>query len=200
MVYWNKIGFADSVKLSGSLIAFDVWVWREKNLMNRISIRDLLYKRNEETFFKKVVTGGEKWIIYNNVERKRFLGKAEWVIFTYSKIWFSSEESHALCLMRGKRNPVLWASTKQPDDKFGKVLLTVRRIKDCNWTKSRISELGRALCFIRTMRGLVFLTSRQKLLEFGVCYLPDIADPQIFTYLHHYKIFLMAKTLTLWWT
>jgi len=35
-------------------------------------ICDSLYKHNEEApFLKQVVTGDEKWIIYNNVERKR---------------------------------------------------------------------------------------------------------------------------------
>ena len=48
----------------------------EKNLIDRISICDLLYKCNEERpFLKQVVTGDEKWIIYNNVERKRSWGK-----------------------------------------------------------------------------------------------------------------------------
>ncbi|XP_018046256.1 PREDICTED: histone-lysine N-methyltransferase SETMAR-like [Atta colombica] len=66
------------VKL-GYINRFDVWVphdLTEKNLMDRISICDSLYKRNEETpFLKQVVTGDEKWIIYNNVERKRSRGK-----------------------------------------------------------------------------------------------------------------------------
>jgi len=43
---------------------FDVWIphdLTEKNLMDRISICDSLYKRNEETpFLKQVVTGDEK--------------------------------------------------------------------------------------------------------------------------------------------
>ncbi|XP_025158757.1 histone-lysine N-methyltransferase SETMAR-like [Harpegnathos saltator] len=48
----------------------------EKNLMDRISICDSLYKRNEGTpFLKQIVTGDEKWIIYNNVDRKRSWGK-----------------------------------------------------------------------------------------------------------------------------
>ena len=50
---------------------FDVWIphdLTEKNLMDRISICDSFYKRNEETpFLKQVVTGDEKWIIYNKV-------------------------------------------------------------------------------------------------------------------------------------
>jgi len=40
----------------------------DKNLMDRISICDLLLKRNENCpFFKWMITGDEKWIIYNNV-------------------------------------------------------------------------------------------------------------------------------------
>ena len=42
--------------------------------MDRISICDSLYKRKTR-FLKQVVTGNEKWIIYNNVERKRSWGK-----------------------------------------------------------------------------------------------------------------------------
>jgi len=66
------------VKL-GYINRFDVWVphdLMEKNLMDRISICDSLYKRNKETpFLKQVVTGDKKWIIYNNIERKRSWGK-----------------------------------------------------------------------------------------------------------------------------
>jgi len=57
----------------------DVWVphdLTEKNRIDRISISDLLYKRNEyDPFLKRIITGDEKWIIYNNVERKRSWSK-----------------------------------------------------------------------------------------------------------------------------
>jgi len=40
--------------------------------MDRFSICDLLLKRNENCpFFKRMITGDEKWIVYNNVQRKR---------------------------------------------------------------------------------------------------------------------------------
>ena len=59
----------------------DVWVphaLTEKNRIDRISICDLLYKRNEyDPFLKRIVTGNEKWIIYNNVVRKRSWGKRD---------------------------------------------------------------------------------------------------------------------------
>ena len=57
---------------------FDVWVaqkW-EKNLLDRISACDSLLKRNENIpFLKQIVTGDEKWILYNNVEQKSLWGK-----------------------------------------------------------------------------------------------------------------------------
>jgi len=47
----------------GYINRFDVWVphdLTEKNLMDRISICDSLYKRNEETPFLKQVVMGDK--------------------------------------------------------------------------------------------------------------------------------------------
>jgi len=64
------------VKL-GYINCFDVWIPRdltEKNLMDRISICDSLYA-TRRPFLKQVVTGDKKWIIYNNVERKKSWGK-----------------------------------------------------------------------------------------------------------------------------
>lgn len=57
----------------------DVWVPHEltkKNLIDRISISESLLKRNEmEPFLKRMVTGDEKWITYDNVVRKRSWSK-----------------------------------------------------------------------------------------------------------------------------
>jgi len=68
----------------------DVWVphdLTEKNRIDRISISDLLYKRNEyDPFLKRIVTGNEKWIIYNNVERKRSWSKRGGPALTTSKL------------------------------------------------------------------------------------------------------------------
>ena len=63
----------------GYVNCFDVWVPRklsEKNLLDHISVWDSLLKRNENfPFLKHIVTGDEKWILYNNVERKGSWGK-----------------------------------------------------------------------------------------------------------------------------
>ena len=57
---------------------FDVWVphkLRKKNL-DYISAYDSLLTRKENILFlKQIVTGDEKWIVHNNVERKRSWGK-----------------------------------------------------------------------------------------------------------------------------
>ena len=57
----------------------DVWVPHksgEKNLLDHISTCDSLLKHNENVpFLKQIVTGDEKWILYNNVELKRLWGK-----------------------------------------------------------------------------------------------------------------------------
>jgi len=64
----------------------DVWVphdLTEKNRIDRISISDLLYKRNEyDPFLKRIITGNEKWIICNNVERKRWCKRGESALIT----------------------------------------------------------------------------------------------------------------------
>ena len=53
----------------------DVWVPHEltvKNLMDGVSICELLLKRNEiEPLSKQMITGDEKWITYDNNVRKR---------------------------------------------------------------------------------------------------------------------------------
>jgi len=73
--------------------------------MDRISICDSLYKRNEEIPFLKQVTEDEKWIIYNNVERKRSSGKRNEPLATPKAPVF--KEGHAVCLVGLERDPVL---------------------------------------------------------------------------------------------
>lgn len=57
----------------------DVWVPHDltlKNLMDRISICESLLKRNKiEPFLKRLITGDEKWITYDNNVRKRSWSK-----------------------------------------------------------------------------------------------------------------------------
>ena len=58
---------------------FDVWVPRklgERHILDHISAFDSLLKDNENILFLiQIVTGDEKWILYNNMEWKRSWGK-----------------------------------------------------------------------------------------------------------------------------
>jgi len=87
--------------------------------MDRISIYDSLLKRNEnDPFFKRIITGDEKWIVYINVERKKSLGKRYEPSLTASKVGLHAKKM-MLCIW--------WEScitnpSTQPDDKFGQIL------------------------------------------------------------------------------
>ncbi|XP_072756194.1 histone-lysine N-methyltransferase SETMAR-like [Anoplolepis gracilipes] len=66
---WNHLHKAGLKK------KLDVWMPHEltqKNLLDRIDACDSLLKRNEiDPFLKRIVTGDEKWVTYENKSRKR---------------------------------------------------------------------------------------------------------------------------------
>ena len=59
----------------GYVNKLDIWVSQKLNEIQptkRISICDSLLKRNEtDPFLKRIITGDEKWVVYDNVVRKR---------------------------------------------------------------------------------------------------------------------------------
>ncbi|XP_011632512.1 histone-lysine N-methyltransferase SETMAR-like [Pogonomyrmex barbatus] len=73
----------------GMVNKLDVWVpheLNEKNLMDRISACDSLLKRHQnESFLKRMITGDEKWIVYNNINRKRSWSKRSEAAQTIAK-------------------------------------------------------------------------------------------------------------------
>ena len=70
----NSSAFRHLKKL-GFTSKLDTWVLHsltERNKLNRVSVAISLFGRHEkEPFLDRIVTGGEKWILYNNVQRKR---------------------------------------------------------------------------------------------------------------------------------
>ena len=105
MLNMSKSTHEHFVKL-GYINRFDVWVphdLTEKNPMDRISTRSI---NVEIPFLNQIVMGDEKWIIYNNVERKRSWGKRNEPP-SHPKSRSSSKEGHALCLVGLERDPVL---------------------------------------------------------------------------------------------
>ena len=63
------------LKQLGYVQKLDTWVPRElkeKHLTQRVNSCDFLKKRNEnDPFLKRLITGDEKWVVYDNIERKR---------------------------------------------------------------------------------------------------------------------------------
>lgn len=66
---WNHLHKAGFKK------KLDVWVphdLSQKNLLDRISIcKSLLNRNNVDPFLKRLVTGDEKWLTYDNIKRQR---------------------------------------------------------------------------------------------------------------------------------
>ena len=75
----SKSSIENHLHQLGNVHHFDVWVPHKlngKNLLDHISTWDSLLKCNENVpFLKQIVMGDEKWILYNNVERKGSWGK-----------------------------------------------------------------------------------------------------------------------------
>ena len=71
----------DHLKRLGLISKLDIWVphvLSERNLCRRIDVCDLLLKRQEnDPFLKRIITGDEKWVVYNNVKRKRSWSKKD---------------------------------------------------------------------------------------------------------------------------
>ena len=65
----------------GLVKKFDIWIpheLKEIHLRKRINSSDSHLKRNEcDPFFKRIITGDEKWIVYNNVVQKRAWSKRD---------------------------------------------------------------------------------------------------------------------------
>lgn len=71
----------DHLKGLGLVSKLDIWVphiLTERNLLRRIDVCDSLLKRLEnDPFLKRIITGDEKWVVYNNVKRKRSWSKKD---------------------------------------------------------------------------------------------------------------------------
>ena len=77
------------LKQLGYVEKLDTWVpheLKEKRLTQRINSCDLLKKRNEnDPFLKRPITGDEKWVVYNDIKRKRWWSRPREPARTTSK-------------------------------------------------------------------------------------------------------------------
>ena len=86
----------------------DTWVPHEltvKNSIDRVSICESMLKRNEiEPFFKRMITGDEKWITYHNNVRKKLEVEARGGFTNGCKARIDAKEGDAECLVGLQRN------------------------------------------------------------------------------------------------
>ena len=79
------------LKQLGYVQKLDTWVpheLKEKHSTQRMNSCDLLKKHNEnDPFLKRLITGDEKWVVYNNI-----------------KSWYSSKEGFVISLVGLQRN------------------------------------------------------------------------------------------------
>ncbi|XP_046837279.1 histone-lysine N-methyltransferase SETMAR-like [Vespa crabro] len=71
----------DHLKDLGLTLKLDIWVAHvlmERNLCRRVDVCDSFLNRHEnDPFLKRIITGDEKWIVYNNVKSKRSWSKKD---------------------------------------------------------------------------------------------------------------------------
>ena len=74
------------LKQLGYVQKLDTWVPHELKEKQRINNCDLLKKHNEnDPFLKRLITGDEKWVVYDNIKRKRSWSKPREPAQTTSK-------------------------------------------------------------------------------------------------------------------
>lgn len=189
----GKSTVSEHLSKVGMVKKLDVWVpheLTEKNLMDRISICDSLYKRNEnDPFLKRIVTGDEKWIVYNNVERKTSCGKRGEPPLITSKPGLHPKKV-MLCIWWNSKGIVYYELL--PNNQ------TINSDKYCSQLDKLKAEIGKKCPELVNRKGVVFhhdnarphtsLQTRQKLLEFGwdvlphPPYSPDIAPSDYYLF------------------
>ncbi|CAK9832788.1 Histone-lysine N-methyltransferase SETMAR [Anthophora retusa] len=174
------------LKMLGYVKKLDLWIphqLKEIHLTQRISICDSLLKRNEiDPFLKSLIIGDEKWIVYNNVNRKR-----SWVMQDEPAQTTSKAEIHLKKIMLS-----VWWDYKET---LYFELMPQNQTINSNVYVQQLAKLNDAIQEKRPVlsnrKGVVFhhdnakphtsLVTRQKLLELGwdvlshPPYSPDLA-------------------------
>jgi len=172
---------------------YEVWVphlLTETGLMNRVSTCDLLLQRHErDPFLKRLVTGDETWILYQNVHRKRTWSE-ENRPSTVAKPGLHPKKV-LLCIWWDWKGVCYYELLPQGD--------TINADKYCNQLDQLKAAIAEKRPELANRRGVVFhhdnarphvaLAVRQKLLQFDwdvlphPPYSPDLAPSDYYLFL-----------------
>ncbi|CAK9834541.1 Mariner Mos1 transposase [Anthophora retusa] len=172
---------------------YEVWVphlLTETGLINRVSTCDLLLQRHERnSFLKRLVTGDETWILYQNVHRKRTWSKEN----RPSTVAMPGlhPKKVLLCIWWDWKGVVYYELLPQGD--------TINADKYCNQLDQLKAAIAEKRPELANRRGVVFhhhnarphiaLAVRQKLLQFDwdvlphPPYSPDLAPSDYYLFL-----------------
>lgn len=189
----------DHIKSLGFVLKQSVWVpheLTEKNLSDRVRMcSSHLIRHNVEPFLDKLITGDEKWILYENVKRKKSYCKPGTSSATVPKPSIHQRKV-LLCLWWDRKGPVYYELLKQ-----GKTINPDLYCNQLDKLNAAIKEKRPALA---SRKGIVFhhdnarphtaMLTQQKLNALGwevlshPPYSPDIApsDYYLFRSLQNY--------------
>lgn len=181
------------IKQLGYVKKLDLWVpheLKEIHLTQRINISDMLLKRNEsDPFLKRLITGDEKWVVYNNVSRKRSWSKQDEPPQTTSKS--DIHEKKVMLSVWWDYKGIVYFELLPRNLTINSDVYTQQLTKLNNAIQEKRPELA-------NRKGVVFhhdnarphtsLVTRQKLLELGwdvlphPPYSPDLAPSDYFLF------------------
>ena len=181
------------LKQLGYVQKLDTWVpheLKETHLTQRINSCDLLKKRNENyPFLKRMITGDEKWVVYNNIERKRSWSRPGEPAQTTSKAGIHQKK--VLLSVWWDYKGIVYFELLPPNRTINSVVYIEQLTKLNNAVEEKRPELI-------NRKGVVFhhdnarphtsLVTRQKLLELGwdvlphPPYSPDLAPSDYFLF------------------
>lgn len=181
------------LKQLGYVQKLDTWVpheLKETHLTQRINICDLLKKRNEnDPFLKRLITGDEKWVVYNNIKRKRSWSRPGEPAQTTSKAGIHQKK--VLLSVWWDYKGIVYFELLPPNRTINSVVYIEQLTKLNNAVEEKRAELT-------NRKGVVFhhdnarphtsLVTRQKLLELGwdvlphPPYSPDLAPSDYFLF------------------
>lgn len=184
----------DHLKKLKMVSRLDVWVphqLNEKNLLDRYNACTTLLNRfQNEPFLNRILTGDEKWVIYNNVVRKRHWATKKEVPLTVAKPNLHQNKV-LLCCWWDSRGVVYYELLKPGE--------TITSVRYCQ----QLNKLNEALRIKRpdlvNRKGIIFhqdnarphvaMMTQKKLCEFGweimshPPYSPDIAPSDYYLFL-----------------
>ncbi|KAG6802176.1 Ammar1 transposase [Apis mellifera caucasica] len=160
------------LKQLGYVQKLDTWVpheLKEKHLTQRINSCDLLKKRNENNpFLKRLITGDEKWVVYDNIKRKRSWSRLREPAQTTSKAGIHQKK--VLLSVWWDYKGIVYFELLPPNRTINSVVYIEQLTKLNNAVEEKRPELTNRKNVVfhhDNARPHTSLVTRQKLLELG---------------------------------